>query len=176
VVDAVVDAVPTVQVALPQVGAPDSPLAVPPIAFEPTYSFASGGLGLSRSDWETLYGSPSAETPEYVRYGSEGALIRDVVFLDDRVVSVDLQSAQPLAIEQAMANGIAALPADAQQINTYTPVDRPQATVTVYRSQSLADRLGADPKYWPTADPGTLVLSYDLEPGGIRRVLIRTGN
>ena len=37
------------------------------------------------------------------RYGTDGALTLDVVFLDDMVQSIDWQSAQPVTADAAMA-------------------------------------------------------------------------
>lgn len=161
-------AVPTVMVALPSVQAE-------PSSTEPATAFASGGLGMTRADWEALYGAPIGMVNGAARYGTDGALTLDVVFLDDMVQSIDWQSAQPVTADVALMNGQALLPADVRQVSSYAPPEQPTAAVTLYISDSLAQQLGDDPKWWQDAEPGTSLLEYDLTPAGVSRLIVSTG-
>lgn len=159
---------PTVMVALPSVqteaGSTDTP-----------YAFTSSGLGITKAEWESVYGSPIGMVNGAARYGTDGALTLDVVFLDDMVQSIDWQSAQPVPADAALTNGQALLPADVRQVSSYAPPEQPTAVVTLYVSDSLAQRIGGDSKWWYGAEPGTSRLEYDITPAGVSRLIVSTG-
>lgn len=161
-------AVATVMVALPSVQTESGGTETPA-------SFTSSGLGMTKAEWESVYGPSIGMVNGAARYGTDGALTLDVVFLDDMVQSIDWQSAQPVPADAALTNGQALLPADARQVSSYAPPEQPSAVVALYVSDSLAQRLGGDPKWWYGAEPGTARLQYDITPAGVSRLLISTG-
>lgn len=161
-------AVPTVMVALPSVQTESG-------STEPPAAFTSSGLGMTKAEWESVYGSAIGMVNGAARYGTDGALTLDVVFLDDMVQSIDWQSAQPVPADAALTNGQALLPADARQVSSYAPPEQPSTVVTLYVSDLLAQRLGGDPKWWYGAEPGTLRLEYDITPAGVSRLIVSTG-
>lgn len=174
-----VTAVPTVMVALPSVQAEaeitETPTALPPeVASD--LAFASGGLGMSKVEWESMYGSPIGMVNGAVRYGADNALTLDVVFRDDMVQSIDWQSAQPMTADAAVMSGQTLLPADAREVSSYAPPEQPTAIVTIYHSDSFAQRLGDDPNWWQGSEPGTMLLEYDLTPAGVSRLSVSTGS
>ena len=152
---------------------PAVPTAPPSTEAPPV--FTSGGLGMTKAEWESVYGSPIGMVNGAARYGADGALTLDVVFLDDVVQSIDWQSAQPVAADAALTNGQALLPPDVVQISSYAPPERPTTAVTLYISESLAQRLGGDPKWWNNEEPGTALLEYDVTPAGVSRLIVSTG-
>lgn len=160
--------VPTVMVAMPSVqtesGSTETPLA-----------FTSSGLGMTKAEWESVYGPAIGMVNGAARYGTDGALTLDVVFLDDMVQSIDWQSAQSVPADAALTNGQALLPADARQVSSYAPPEQPTAVVALYVSDSLAQRVGSDPKWWYGAEPGTARLQYDITPAGVSRLIVSTG-
>jgi hypothetical protein len=167
-------AVPTVIAALPSVQAEAGVTEMP--ADTSAAGFPSGGLGLSRAEWESIYGPPIGMVNGAARYAADGATTLDVIFLDDMVQSIDWQTTQPLTADAAMASGQVLLPADASQTSSYAPPERPEAMVYMYASEALAHHLGGDPKWWRGGETGTLLLQVDLTPAGVNRLIVSTGS
>ena len=166
--------VPTVVAALPSVQADAGVTETP--ADTSAAAFPSGGLGLSRAEWESMYGPPIGMVNGAVRYAADGATTLDVVFLDDMVQSIDWQSTQPVTADAAMASGQALLPADVSQTSSFSPPERPEAMVYLYASEALAQRFGSDPKWWRGGETGMLLLQVDLTPAGVNRLAVSTGS
>ncbi len=166
--------VPTVVAALPSVQA-DAGITEAP-ADASAGEFPSGGLGLSRTEWESMYGPSIGMVNGAARYAADGATTLDVIFLDDMVLSIDWQTTQPISADAAMASGQALLPADVSQTSSYAPPERPEAMVYVYASEALAQHLGSDPKWWRGGETGTLLLQVDLTPAGVNRLFVSTGS
>lgn len=166
--------VPTAVAALPSVQA--APGATEAPADASAGEFPSGGLGLSRAEWESMYGPSIGMVNGAARYAADGATTLDVIFLDDMVLSIDWQTTQPISADAAMASGQALLPADVSQTSSYAPPERPEAMVYVYASEALAQHLGSDPKWWRGGETGTLLLQVDLTPAGVNRLFVSTGS
>ncbi|MFN8468741.1 MAG: hypothetical protein U0X20_24495 [Caldilineaceae bacterium] len=166
--------VPTAVAVLPSVQA--APAANEAPATASASEFPSGGLGLSRAEWESMYGPPIGMVNGAARYAADGATTLDVIFLDDMVQSIDWQTTQPLSADAAMTSGKALLPADVSQTSSYAPPERPEAMVYLYSSEALALHLGSDPKWWRGGETGTLLLQVDLTPAGVNRLVVSTGS
>jgi hypothetical protein len=166
--------VPTVMAALPSVQA--APGATEAPADASAGEFPSGGLGLSRAEWESIYGPSIGMVNGAARYAADDATTLDVIFLDDMVQSIDWHTTQPISADAAMASGQALLPADVSQTSSYAPPERPEAMVYVYASEALAQHLGSDPKWWRSGETGTLLLQVDLTPAGVNRLFVSTGS
>jgi hypothetical protein len=167
-------AVPTVMAALPSIQAEASATEAP--ADTSAGDFPSGGLGLSTTEWESMYGPPIGMVNGAARYSENGTTTLDVVFLDDMVQSIDWQTTQPVTADAAMVSGRALLPADVRQTSSFSPPERPEAMVYLYTSEALAQRLGSDPKWWHGGEAGTLLLQVDLTPAGVSRLAVSTGS
>jgi hypothetical protein len=156
--------------------APLPTLAVDPFAATPTAVFTTGGLGLSRAEWEGIYGPVIDSANVVARYGDPGIYTQDVNYVDDRVQAVIWRTEQPIMVENALSVGNTYAPADGQYVTSYAPEGRPDTNVDVYTSQMLAVRLGADNKWWNGSAPGTYIVQYTRTPTGVTSVEIGTGN
>ena len=156
--------------------APPPAPVLPPVQPQatPAAPFNSGGLGLSRPEWETMYGL--VIEPGLNRYGDPGVYTQDVTYVDELVIAVTWQTAQPIIVEDAMNVGNSYVPPDGQYVTSYAPPGRPDTNVDVYISQSLAARLGADSKWWNGSDPGAYIVQYTRTPTGISSITVSTGN
>ncbi len=148
---------------------PDAPAVVAPSTATPTA--VQGGLGLSETEWESSH----ARTGEDV----VGAVYDDrflVTFLDGRVASIEEQWTEANAISEAEVDVIATplIPADARPVETYSPEGRPETTVRVFSSASLATAFSQDP--WGGADAGTFTVQYNMRDGRVTRLIIALGN
>jgi hypothetical protein len=166
--------VPTVMAALPSIQAEASATEAP--ADTSAGDFPSGGLGLSKAEWESIYGPPIGMVNGAARYSENGATTLDVIFLDDMVQSIDWQTTQPVTADAAMVSGQALLPADVRQTSSFSPPERPEAMVYLYASDALAQRFGSDPKWWHGGEAGTLLLQVDITPAGVNRLVVGTGS
>ena len=136
--------------------------------------FRSGGLGMMRTGWERTYGEPDDEVGGFVTYGGGEYLVR---FIDGKVQH--LQRRWDGAVPMAMAKSASrrSLPADARLVERSEPRD--DRVLELYTSPSLADRFagttgGNDP--WINLDPGTIVVLYRLEGGGVDSMAIAAGD
>lgn len=126
--------------------------------------FASGGLGLSRQEWEQGHGQPS-RTSIFLEYDG-GRLI--VGLPNENVGHLERvwtpQSA--VALDAARSEARAFLPADATLIQSIERGDG--RTVDVYASASLASRFG--PNAWNGGKTGTFSIQYRHRSAEDRRV------
>ena len=140
-------------------------------------TFASGGLGLTRQEWEQRYGPPSHTddnfSSEYANneYGISywGANPQYVLAIFRRYQS------ESGTIQQAQAEAHAMLPSDATFIRNKTSGPccyRPDETIMIeyYNSQSLLGqfpRWGGSPFNWSQVSPGDFVIEYSLDQKGL---------
>jgi hypothetical protein len=118
-----------------------------------TVPFVSGGLGLSRTDWERDHGPPVREVAGFVHYGDETWV---VAFMEGSVWHIertygDREAASP---ELARDEGMRLMPPDAQFIRGYSsPSGQP---VHLYVSESLKGRFSSD--RWTGGQPGNFIV------------------
>ena len=139
-----------------------------PLAANVESAFPSGGLGLSREDWERQHGAPDQGSDVNGGDVSYGQKKYFVVFGDN--VSNILRVAGtgnvlPLSLCQQEARAM--LPSDARLVETH---QEPAATGgaddtwEVYNSPSLIARFPADPKVgafpWDDGGPGSIGIVY----------------
>jgi endonuclease YncB( thermonuclease family) len=144
------------------------PTAIPTTAADATAPFASGGLGLSKADWEAQHGpgTPGANSLilDYEFY-PDGSWKYEVTFIyGDNVdgISFQLPGDQSMRLDDARSLSRTLMPSDATLVQTYT--GRDGTPVDLYHSDSLAGRftdtgqLAADP--WVNGQPGDFFVSY----------------
>jgi len=138
----------------------------------PTFElFPSGGLGLSRTEWEQQH-TPGDTTLGMVEY-DDGRY--SVMFTDgkahylERVFTDD----QP-ALDQARAEAQTLFPHDSQFLETYSPEGMPELIVDLYSSESLKERFDAD--VFIGGDPGSFIAIYGVFDGRVPRIVLATGN
>ncbi len=147
------------------------PTKAPTAAPEPA-TFESGGLGLSREDWEQLHGAPTRDTDGLVAYEDDVYL---VIYQDDKVWNLTAypESGEAVPLAEARALGKGLIPQDAKKVKTYKPdADR---VVDVHRSKSLRSRFGT--MTWLGDQPGTFILLYKLDAAGdVHTIMAAPGN
>jgi hypothetical protein len=117
-------------------------------------AFASGGLGLSRAQWEQIHGQPS-KVSIFLEY-NDGQLVvglsNDNIWHLERIWS----SKDAVSLEDARDDVRGYLPNDAQLTQS---IDRGDGRlVDLYTSASLTPRFG--PTAWNGGQPGTFAIQY----------------
>jgi len=141
-----------------------------PTPLEPTVdSYKSGGLGLPKVEWEQEH----IETPLDWGFGTGYDNSYDVLFQQDNVWMIQKQwdTDQSGTLDEIELISSQLIPDDGEYIKTYTPEGRPETTVLVYISDSLATRFDAD--FWSYAEPGVFTVQYNTYEGlGIGSMII----
>ncbi len=116
---------------------------------------ASGGLGLSKSEVEKLYGkgNPSTANRNNVAYDDRGMQVSYPFTVPQNVDQVTRTWDPEIALEVGRTEIKAYMPADAQFIQTLTVRN---ITVDVYRSAWLATRFPKGP--WGKGEPGSFTI------------------
>jgi len=169
-------------------------------ATTPTPAFRSGGLGLSRHDWEAKHGKGVTPTSgsasgslavsvwAYEFYGGvekPGAVAKYLVTYwgnDQRNgnvwnISYQWDDGQEGTMAEARALSRSLLPADAAFVRSGT--DQQGDPMDVYSSHSLVARYDAsDADPWGGGPPGSISVDYGLDPTGtgVTDFAIGTGN
>lgn len=136
-------------------------------------TFDSGGLGLSKTEWEQVH----TETElDYAPVGTGYDGKYDVVFQEGNVWFIERQwrtddAITPDVVELESQNLI---PVDSQLIETYSPEGRPETIVNLYLSESLKSRFSTD--LWIGGEPGNFTVQYNVYDGKVTRLIITTGN
>jgi hypothetical protein len=134
-------------------------------------AFASGGLGLARSDWEHLHGRPVKED-EFVHYES-GSLV--VAFMEDNVWHLERVWGDLAAVSLETAQDVSQrfIPTDAHFVQRYTA--RGERPVDLYLSETLRSRFSAD--RWMGGSPGNFIVLYRTRTDGfVTSLVIGIGN
>lgn len=133
------------------------------IAAAPT--FASGGLGLTRAEWEKSHGQPSRSSI-FLEYDG-GRLV--VGLLESNVWHIERiwMRNEAVSLDAAREDARAYLPADA---NLAESVDRGDGKIIdVYTSTALAGRFG--PTAWNGGKSGTFTIQYKVRAPSDRMVV-----
>ena len=135
-------------------------------------AFSSGGLGLSKSEWEQQH---NADEDSYdIGYYDDGKYL--VLFDEGKISEIELMFDElDLTLDEARIEAEALIPEDNQFVETYSPDDFPEWTVDVYSSESLIGQYEAD-WVWFDSDPGTFSILYDVYDGFVARIVIATGD
>jgi hypothetical protein len=127
--------------------------------------FASGGLGLSRAEWEKAHGQPSRSSIflEYDGGRLVVGLLESNVWHIERVWMRD----EAVALDAARDDVKAYLPSDATVTQS---IDRGDGRVIdVYSSSNLSSRFG--PTAWNGGKVGTFTITYKLRAASDRMVV-----
>jgi hypothetical protein len=137
----------------------------------------SGGLGLTRAEWEAAHGAPTGAGPAvgFLSYAGGYVARFDGAGPEAAARYIELAwgDAGAVSAEEARAAVLGLLPADAAEVGTSS--SRAGNPVTVYRSAWLAGRVA--PIWWLGDEPGTHIAIYRTQPNGrITSVVVATGN
>jgi hypothetical protein len=163
-------AVPATPTSEPPGGVPTSPISEGDVS--------SGGMGLSRDDWEQSYGEPTGSTGEFTEYNDGiyrvGFETNVLSYLEhDIQQEFGLESATTL--EEGRITSEQFMPDDSELIETQQQTeDPPSVVIDTYQSEWLSARLPVTA--WGDAEPGTFTVRYELEDGNMVRYTIQPGN
>jgi len=148
------------------------PTFTPTIAPIESTSFAPGGLGLPRAEWEQQHRleNPSYYTPQYNGYDG----LYDVAFEDERVWIIEAQFEAPPTLPEAEAMSQRLIPTDSQLLNTDRPENRRELLVKLYTSESLKTQFSG--QVWGEGEPGQFTIQYTLVDDRVNQILITTGS
>ena len=133
----------------------------------------SGGLGLSRTEWERLHGNAASQDSGYVYYDDDHGRVvinfMNIAAADIKRVYADHKSVR---LEEARNEVRTLIPDDAKLIRTYDVGARP---VDLYSSDSLkAIFRGAD--YWVNGEPGQFFVLYFSDNDVVESFELGLGN
>jgi hypothetical protein len=136
-------------------------------------TFASGGLGLSRQDWEQTHGSPT-KVSLFLEYDG-GRLI--VGLLDNSIRHIERVwlSRDAATLEAARDEARNYVPADAALTQSIDKGDG--SVVDIFTSPSLTSRFG--PTDWNAGRPGTFAVKYryrTLDDHHVTSAMFRLGD
>jgi len=145
---------------------PEQPTAVPG-------AIDSGGLGLSRQEWEQAHERAGEGVGSFEEYADNFSAI----FLSDRVWHLEqAYELDELTLEEARLSVGNLIPADSERVETYSPEGFPELVVDLYLSQSLAELF--DPDLFTEAEPGNFIVIFG-DPdrdGRVSRMVVGLGN
>lgn len=133
--------------------------------------FSSGGLGLSRIDWEHLHGRPVRDEP-FAQY-ENGSMV--ATFMDGNLWRLERIWGDFAAVELDVARdgGQRLIPSDARLVRTYSTTDG--RTVDLYKSESLGVRF--PDSRWTGGEAGDFIVLYRIRGDGLVTSLVAaTGN
>ncbi|MBI3958043.1 MAG: hypothetical protein HY328_04460 [Chloroflexi bacterium] len=144
---------------------------IPSSARATNNGFPSGGLGLSKADWEIQHIQTSTDIlgPIYDnRYV--------VVFTDNRVEYIERQRTLQNSVspQEAEAESRTLIPADSQLVTIYSPRGRPETTVRLYMSEMLKYYFSKDD--FILGEPGQFTVQYNVYDNQVTRMIIALGN
>lgn len=144
---------------------------------ESSNTAASGGLGLSQTEWEQTHTQTGKDI-----LGSIYDEKYVVVFQADNVWYIERQWSTENAVtpDAVEAESQSLIPADSQFVKTYTPEGRPETTVNLYMSESLKSRFNPEDSitgdWWTGGEPGNFTVQYNQYDAGVTRMIIALGN
>ena len=156
----------------------DATAAIIPTQLSNTASI-SRGIGITRSEWESVHGL--GETVDiFTKYNNDDGSEYSLIYVNDKATDVRYETTEELAQTwQDMHDfTVSFIPQDAEFINSYTPEDRPNLSVSVYHSNWLAGRFSIEEGWiWHDEQPGTFfLLEYVFDDGKTTSFLVATGN
>jgi len=163
-------AVPATPTSEPPGGVPTSPIS--------EGDASSGGMGLSREDWEQSYGEPTGSTDEFTEYADgvyQVGFETNVLSYLEHDVQQEFGLESVVTLEEGRVISEQFVPDDSELIETQQLAEEPPAVVSeTYKSEWLSTRLPVT--IWGDAEPGTFTVRYELENGNLVRYTIRPGN
>lgn len=133
-------------------------------------AFVSGGLAQDETWWADNHGSSTSDLG-YQKYRDA-----DVLFFGCGAAVVERlwESGQAVTPSDAHDIGKRFAPVDAKLVKTYSPPGRPETTVNLYISRSLADH--CEPDSFTGGEPGNFTIQYNVYDGRVTRMIVALGN
>lgn len=140
--------------AVATVSPPPSPFTAP--------RFHSGGLGLTRSDWEAIHGSGSKDNSGWFHYANEAYVIDFASWSTPEYSAWHIERQwgwprpKPVPLDEARSEARSLIPTDSKLVKTYTT--QQGRLVDLYFSESLKRRFPA--RMFIGGEPGNFIVLY----------------
>lgn len=159
---------PTPVVVLPPTPQPVNPPPAPELP-----ALASGGLGLSKPEWEQIYG-PGAPTDRPDLFWYQGIYL--VGFQEGNISSIERQwpPENAVIVDEARQQSVSLVPGDSQNLQSGNPEGRPDLIVDLYSSPWLISRFSGG--VWAGSQPGNFTVTFSVSGPGVTRMAISLGN
>ncbi|MEK6288512.1 MAG: hypothetical protein AABO57_22575 [Acidobacteriota bacterium] len=136
-------------------------------------SIKSGGLGLSRTEWERLHGHTTNQDSGYSYYKDEpGQFIINFMGRGAAYIKRSYDDPAGVTLEEARKESQKLIPQDSRLIRTYNASAGP---VDLYFSDALKPIFPTD-DYWIHGEPGNFIVLYFSDHGIIDSFVIGLGN
>ena len=151
----------------------------PVLASDSGNGYSSGGLGLSRLDWEQKHTETSLD---YQPIGTGYDNKYDVMFQVGNVWYIERQwnTNDFVTVDEVKIESQNLIPLDSQLIETYNPEGRPETVVNLYFSESLKNRFKNEDSlfgnWWTGGESGNFTVQYNVYDGEVGRMIISIGN
>lgn len=135
-------------------------------------AFKTGGLGMTRADWEKVYQKPEKEQSGFFTYANGNYFVG---YVDDRLWHLEHSWGDQNAKSREFAEGAATpfLPADGKKVQEYKSTGS-GSTVVLYHSDGLAALFA--PESFIGGEPGDFVVIYRDITGKVTGFVIGLGN
>jgi len=138
--------------------------------------FASGGIGVSKEDWENDHGGSQSSDGLFNSY-SDNLTVRFSCSGNDcngnvKYIEKAYGDKNKIPIDDARTASTTYFPADAKYVNTYTNAGG--STVDLYNSESLKSRFPASE--FIGGQPGDFTAIYRNQTGAVTTFIIAIGN
>ena len=136
-------------------------------------SLQSGGLGLTRSEWQQLHGSAASQDSGYVNYGDHRGRFT-INFMDRGAAYIKRTYSDPggVRLEEARRESRNVMPTDSKLIRTYQVT---AGAVDLYSSESLKPIFPSD-EYWVRGEPGQFIVLYFSDHEIVDSYVLALGN
>ncbi|HKA18132.1 MAG TPA: hypothetical protein VKN18_07425 [Blastocatellia bacterium] len=133
----------------------------------------SGGLGLTRSEWQQLHGSAASQDSGYVNYNDDRGRFT-INFMDGNAGYIKRTYQEPtlVSIEDARRESRNLMPTDCTLIRTYQVS---AGSVDLYSSESLKSFFPSD-EDWLNGEPGQFIVLYFSEHDFVDSYVVALGN
>jgi hypothetical protein len=136
-------------------------------------SQVSGGLGLSRPEWERRIGSAVNTDSGYVYYhDTRGGFILNFMSGAAGYIKRTYSTPSQMSLEAARKESRQLIPNDSKLIRVY---NAPSGPVDLYASDSLKQIFLTD-DYWIKGEPGNFIVSYSFNGGLVDSFVVGLGN
>lgn len=136
-------------------------------------SLQSGGLGLSRTEWELLHGRAASQDSGYVYYDDErGRFIINFMASRAAYIKRSYRDSAGVSLDDARSESRKLIPIDSRLLRTY---NSSAGTVDLYFTDVLKPMFPKD-DYWIRGEPGNFIVLYSSNQSVVDSFVIGLGN
>lgn len=136
-------------------------------------SLQSGGLGLTRSEWQQLHGTAASQDSGYANYNDyRGRFTINFMVRYAGYIKRTYRDPAVVPLEDARRESRSLMPADSTLIRTYHVSAGP---VDLYSSESLKQLFPSD-EDWIRGEPGQFIVLYSSDRDSVDSYVLALGN